>query len=134
MLSIFHVVLGFVLVEGRARRLAQQFSNYRRPEPTAGEPAVYLLRGNRAGRADSFESPAGQCELDIVAYLFPQKIFQDETLVKDGVVTEKGLEYLQEKMPYVELDSFRQDPKVTKVPELFTVSLLVNFVKSKVAA
>jgi len=66
--------------------------------------------------------------------LFPQKIFQDETLVKDGVVTEKGLEYLQEKMPYVELDSFREDPKVTKVPELFTVNLLVNFVKSKVAA
>ena len=66
--------------------------------------------------------------------LFPQKIFQDESLVKDGVVTEKGLEYLQEKMPYVELDSFREDPKVTKVPELFTVNLLVNFVKSKVAA
>ena len=66
--------------------------------------------------------------------LFPQKIFQDETLVKDGVVTEKGLAYLQEKMPYVELDSFREDPKVTKVPELFTVNLLVNFVKSKVAA
>lgn len=66
--------------------------------------------------------------------LFPQKIFQDESLVKDGVVTEKGLAYLQEKMPYVELDSFREDPKVTKVPELFTVNLLVNFVKSKVAA
>jgi acyl carrier protein len=66
--------------------------------------------------------------------LFPQKIFQDESLVKDGIVTEKGLAYLQEKMPYVELDSFREDPKVTKVPELFTVNLLVNFVKSKVAA
>jgi acyl carrier protein len=66
--------------------------------------------------------------------LFPQKIFQDESLVSDGVVTEKGLEYLAEKLPYVELDAFRADPKVTKVPELFTVNLLVNFVKSKVAA
>ena len=42
--------------------------------------------------------------------------------------------YLEEKLPYVELASFREDPKVTKVPELFTVNLLVNFVKSKVAA
>ena len=66
--------------------------------------------------------------------LFPQKIFQDETLVKDGTVTEQGLAYLQEKLPYVELDAFREDPKVTKVPELFTVNLLVNFVKSKEAA
>ena len=66
--------------------------------------------------------------------LFPQKIFQDEALVKDGIVTEQGLAYLQEKLPYVELDSFRKDPKVTNVPELFTVNLLVNFVKSKVAA
>ena len=66
--------------------------------------------------------------------LFPQKIFQDETLVKDGTVTEQGLAYLQEKLPYVELEAFREDPKVTKVPELFTVNLLVNFVKSKVAA
>jgi len=66
--------------------------------------------------------------------LFPQKIFQDEALVKDGLVTEQGLAYLQEKMPYVDLDSFKEDPKVTMVPELFTVNLLVNFVKSKVAA
>jgi len=66
--------------------------------------------------------------------LFPQKIFQDENLVKDGTVTEQGLAYLQEKLPYVELEAFREDPKVTKVPELFTVNLLVNFVKSKVAA
>jgi len=66
--------------------------------------------------------------------LFPQKIFQDESLVNDGVVTEQGLAYLQEKLPYLELDDFRADPQVIKVPDLFTVNLLVNFVKSKVAA
>ena len=66
--------------------------------------------------------------------LFPQKIFQDEALVKDGVVTEQGLAYLKEKLPYADLAKFSADPKVTAVPELFTVQLLVSFVQTKVAA
>ncbi|MHC4938181.1 MAG: acyl carrier protein [Planctomycetota bacterium] len=66
--------------------------------------------------------------------LFPQKIFQDEAYVKDGVVTEQGLAYLKEKLPFADLGDFANDPQVTKVPELFTVQLLVNFVKTKVAA
>ena len=66
--------------------------------------------------------------------LFPQKIFQDEAYVKDGAVTEQGLAYLREKLPFANLDAFAADPKVTKVPDLFTVQLLVNFVKTKVAA
>jgi acyl carrier protein len=66
--------------------------------------------------------------------LFPQKIFQDETLVKDGVVTEQGMNFLQEKMPYADLEEFRKDPVLTKVPDLFTVQLLVDYVKAKLAA
>jgi len=66
--------------------------------------------------------------------LFPQKIFQDESFVADGVVTEKGLAFLAEKLPYANLAEFRKDPRVTKVPDLFTVSLLVNYVKTKLAA
>ncbi len=66
--------------------------------------------------------------------LFPQKIFQEEAFVKDGVVTEKGLAFLTEKLPYADMTEFSQDPQVTKVPDLFTVGLLVNYVKSKLAA
>ncbi len=66
--------------------------------------------------------------------LFPTKIFQDERYVSDGVVTSDGLAYLKEKMPYADVASFESDPKVIKVPELFTVGLLVNYVKTKVAA
>ena len=66
--------------------------------------------------------------------LFPQKIFQDEAYVKDGSVTEQGIAYLREKLPYASLDEFAADPQVAKVPELFTVQLLVNFVQTKVAA
>ena len=66
--------------------------------------------------------------------LFPQKIFQDDSLVKDGVVTDKGLAFLEEKLPYANIEEFRKDPRVTKVPELFTVRLLVNYVQAKLAA
>jgi acyl carrier protein len=66
--------------------------------------------------------------------LFPQRIFQDEQLVKDGVVTEKGLQFLEEKLPFADLADFRRDPRVTKVPDLFTVGLLVNYVKTKLAS
>ena len=66
--------------------------------------------------------------------LFPQKVFQDEEFVRDGVVTEKGLAFLDQKLPFAELGEFRQDPKVTRVPDLFTVGLLVNYVKMKLAA
>ncbi|MCK6460695.1 MAG: phosphopantetheine-binding protein [Planctomycetes bacterium] len=66
--------------------------------------------------------------------LFPQKIFQDEQLVKNGVVTEKGLQFLEEKLPFADLAQFRKDPRVTRVPDLFTVGLLVNYVKTKLAS
>ena len=66
--------------------------------------------------------------------LFPQKIFQDEAFVRDGVVTEQGLAFLQEKLPFADLAGFREDPKVTRVPDLFTVGLLCNYVKMKLAS
>ena len=65
--------------------------------------------------------------------LFPQKIFQDDKLVKDGAVTEAGIQFLRDKLPFADLDEFSKDPKVTHVPDIFTVGLLVNYVKTKVA-
>jgi len=66
--------------------------------------------------------------------LFPQKIFQDEAYVRDGVVTEQGLAFLGEKLPFADLTEFREDPKVTRVPDLFTVGLLCNYVKLKLSS
>lgn len=63
--------------------------------------------------------------------LFPQKIFQDERYVKNGVVTEEGLKFLGERLPFADLSEFAKDPKVTRVPDIFTVGLLVNYVKTK---
>ena len=66
--------------------------------------------------------------------LFPQKLFQDEELVRNGVVTEKGLRFLEEKLPFADLADFKRDPRVTRVPDLFTVGLLVSYVKMKLAS
>ena len=66
--------------------------------------------------------------------LFPQKIFRDENLVRDGVVTSEGLRFLEQQLPYADLSEFRKDPQMARVPELFTVGLLVNYVKTKLAA
>ncbi len=66
--------------------------------------------------------------------LFPQKIFRDENLVRDGVVTPEGLTFLEQQLPYADLTEFRKDPQMSRVSELFTVGLLVNYVKTKLAA
>jgi len=65
--------------------------------------------------------------------LFPQKIFQDQRYVKDGVVTPDGLVFLEQKLPFAELGSFRADPRLARVPELFTVGLLVRYIEAKLA-
>ncbi len=66
--------------------------------------------------------------------LFPQKIFQDAKLVQDGVVTPAGLEELRVRMPYANLDEFQSNPRLANIQDLFTVGLLVNYVKAKLAA
>lgn len=66
--------------------------------------------------------------------LFPQKIFQDEKMVQDGVVTEDGLKELRSRMPFADLSKFEENPKLANIQDLFTVGLLVNYVKDKLAA
>jgi acyl carrier protein len=66
--------------------------------------------------------------------LFPEDIQSDPDLVQDGKFTERGLTVLRERLPYVDLDAFAQDPSVTDLGELFTVEMLVRYVESKVAS
>jgi len=65
--------------------------------------------------------------------LFPESLTaNDPELAKDGVVTEKGLEMLREKLPYADIDSFADDPQVENLPDLFTVQMVVNYLDKKV--
>ena len=67
--------------------------------------------------------------------LFPaENLMNDAELVKDGKLTEKGLTELQEKMPHTDLASFKKDPDINKLGDLFTVGAIVNYIESKLAA
>ena len=60
--------------------------------------------------------------------LFPENIFSNPEFVKDGSVTEKGLEELKSTMPHLDIDTFSKDPNVNNFSDLFTVNMLVKYV------
>lgn len=68
--------------------------------------------------------------------LFPESIFQgDPNLVADGKVTAAGLKELEDKMPFADpagMTKFKADPKLDKLGDLFTVSLIVRYIQGKV--
>lgn len=67
--------------------------------------------------------------------LFPEDLAaSDSGLVKDGQVTPEGLASLKQRMPHFDLEKFSKDPKVENMRDMFTVQMLVNFVKNKLAA
>ena len=70
--------------------------------------------------------------------LFPESIFQgDPSLVAAGKITDQGLKELREKMPFAdpaELDKFAADPKLDNMGDLFTVNLIVRYLKAKLGA
>ena len=67
--------------------------------------------------------------------LFPEDLAAaDSGFVKDGLVTAEGIANLKQKMPHFDMDNFAKDPKVENIRDMFTVQMLVNFVKNKLAA
>ena len=65
--------------------------------------------------------------------LFPESIFQgDPEFVQDGKVTDQGLAELRACLPYADLNSFERERKVSAVPDLFTVDLIVRYLESKI--
>lgn len=67
--------------------------------------------------------------------LFPEDLASgDAGIVKDGLVTADGLAMLKTKMPHFDIEKFSKDPKVENIRDMFTVQMLVNFVKNKLGA
>ena len=75
----------------------------------------------------TFDVKIGQDEM------FPENVLQNEAYVKDGKVTDAGLEELKDKLPHVDLTSLESDPDVNKVGEVVTVEALVKFMETKLA-
>ncbi len=54
--------------------------------------------------------------------------------IENNKMTEAGLEQLQKAMPHADFTRFRDDPSVSKMPDLFTVNTIVNYVENKLSA
>jgi acyl carrier protein len=63
--------------------------------------------------------------------LFPEDILTNEDYVQDGVVSEAGLTALGERMPFMDLSTFSNDPRIADFGNLMTVGDLCKFVANK---
>jgi acyl carrier protein len=64
--------------------------------------------------------------------LFPESVFQgDPEFVREGRVTDQGLDELRLRMPYANLDGFDHDRRLTAIPNLFTVDLVARYIAWK---
>jgi len=80
----------------------------------------------RLEKAFSIKIPKGE--------LFPDDILNNPEYVQDDRMTPVGLEKLKAAVPHADFSEFEKSPDVSKMPELFTVNTIVNYVESKLAA
>jgi len=66
--------------------------------------------------------------------LFPDDILNNPDYVDGDRMTPAGVERLKAAMPHADFTQFENDPDISKMPELFTVNTIVNYVESKLAA
>jgi acyl carrier protein len=60
---------------------------------------------------------------------FPDSVFHgDPDLVRNGLVTDRGMAELRACMPYAELKDFDHDRRLDAVRDLFTVDLVTRYV------
>jgi acyl carrier protein len=64
--------------------------------------------------------------------LFIEPVFQDDVeFVADGELTEDGLDALRSQMPYADFSHLVGNRRLNKITDVFTVDLLVQYVKWK---
>ncbi len=80
----------------------------------------------RLEKAFSIKIPKGE--------LFPEDLLNNPEYVDGDTMTPVGVETLKAAMPHADFTEFERDPKVSRMPDLFTVDTIVNYVESKVAA
>ncbi len=65
--------------------------------------------------------------------LFPDNLAADPKFVKDGTLTAEGLAALKGRLPFADTSQFEKNPKVSAIPDLFTVGLIAGYIETKVA-
>ena len=66
--------------------------------------------------------------------LFPDDILNNPDYVDGDKMTPAGIAKLKAAMPHADFSQFEGDPDLSKMPELFTVNTIVNYVEGKLAA
>lgn len=66
--------------------------------------------------------------------LFPDDLLNNPDFVSNGKFTPQGLSQIKKAMPHADFSKFESDPDVNKMPDLFTVKTLVNYIQTKLAA
>ena len=66
--------------------------------------------------------------------LFPDDIVNNPDFVDGDKITADGLEKLKAAIPHADFSAFESEPLVSKMPDLFTVNTIVNYVEAKLAA
>jgi len=67
--------------------------------------------------------------------LFPaENLMSNPEFISNGKLTETGLAELKKAMPHTDLTEFESDPLVSKLGDLFTVNLIVNYVEANLNA
>ena len=77
----------------------------------------------RLEKAFSIKIPRGE--------LFPDDVLNNPDYVSDGKLTPAGLAQLKKAMPHADFTEFEKDPDVNKMPDLFTVQTIVNYIDTK---
>jgi acyl carrier protein len=65
--------------------------------------------------------------------LFPEDVLSSTDYVVNGKLNEAGLAALKERMPFVDLSKFEENPSVQNFPNTLTVEDMVRYVQSKLA-
>lgn len=66
--------------------------------------------------------------------LFPNDILDNPDYVDGDKITPAGMVQLKAALPHADLSPLEETPLVSKMPDLFTVKTMVNYVESKLAA
>lgn len=66
--------------------------------------------------------------------LFPDEILNNPEYVSGDGITPVGLQKLKSAMPHADFSKFEGNPSVSRMPELFTVNTIVNYVETKLRA
>jgi acyl carrier protein len=65
--------------------------------------------------------------------LFPEDILANAQYVQGGKLTPEGVAKLKERLPYVDLSKFEQNPTVQSFGSMLTVQDMVRYVENKLA-